>query len=97
MNNVMANPETDKKHNTHVKQSRLGNQERRLSPHGKRKSVQNEKRSERSSAFHQAQKDYLPSVNRMLVDLKKLDYFSDPNSVLFNLRNTLEECSQKQR
>ena len=33
----------------------------------------------------------------MLVDLKKLDYFSDPNSVLFNLRATLEECSQKQR
>ena len=33
----------------------------------------------------------------MLVDLKKLDYFSDPNSVLLNLRNTLEECSQKQR
>lgn len=33
----------------------------------------------------------------MLVDLKKLDYFSDPNSVLFNLRNTLEECSKKQQ
>ena len=33
----------------------------------------------------------------MLVDLKKLDYFSDPTSVLFNLRTTLEECSQKQR
>ena len=37
----------------------------------------------------------MPSLNRMLVDLKKLDYFSDPNSVLTNLRNTLEECSQK--
>ena len=42
-----------------------------------------------------ANKSYLPSVNRMLVDLKKLDYFSDPNSVLLNLKNTLEECSQK--
>ena len=42
-----------------------------------------------------ANKNYLPSVNRMLVDLKKLDYFSDPNSVLLNLKNTLEECSQK--
>ena len=31
----------------------------------------------------------------MLVDLKKLDYFSDPNSVLFKLRNTLEECSKQ--
>ena len=32
----------------------------------------------------------------MLVDLKKLDYFADPNSVLYNLRTTLEECDQKQ-
>ena len=31
----------------------------------------------------------MPNVNRMLFDLKKLDYFSDPTSVLFNLRTTL--------
>ena len=39
----------------------------------------------------------MPSLNRMLVDLRKLDYFSDPNSVLFNLRNTLEESYEKQK
>ena len=44
-----------------------------------------------TSQRQRAQRDYLPSLNRMLVDLKKLDYFSDPKSVLFNLRNTLEE------
>jgi len=48
---------------------------------------------DKGAQLDQVQKNYLPSVNRMLVDLKKLDYFSDPNSVLFNLRNTLEECS----
>ena len=41
------------------------------------------------------QQEYQPSLNRMLVDIKKLDYFKDPNSVLSNLRTTLEEVSQK--
>ena len=37
----------------------------------------------------------LPSVDRMLTDLKKLDYFADPNSVLQNFRSTLEEHSAR--
>ena len=52
--------------------------------------------SVQQAQLQRAQKDYVPSLNRMLVDLRKLDYFSDPNSVLFNLRNTLEEQSKKQ-
>lgn len=51
----------------------------------------------RTNRGSQGNKEYLPSVNRMLVNLKKLDYFSDPSSVLYNLRNTLQECSNKQR
>ena len=41
--------------------------------------------------------EYVPSVNRLLVDLKKLDTYDDPFAALDRLRNTLEECSQKQK
>ena len=38
-------------------------------------------------------REYQTSVNRMLVDLKKLDHYDDPFAQLDRLRNTLEECS----
>ena len=41
--------------------------------------------------------EYTPSVNRLLVDLKKLDHYDDPFAALDRLRSTLEECSQKQK
>ena len=37
------------------------------------------------------EKKSTPSVNRMLQDLKKLDYYKNPNAILKNVNETLAQ------